>query len=224
MQIGRLQLQKSITQFQFQIYDRPLACYQSKVTLAMNLLNKYSQLASKLLIALSLTIASAAHAGPGHGEEKPTIAQTQTLPRFYAESDLYEAVGVINGKEITLYLDRYSSNELVKGAKVEIELEGSKISSEPHGDGEYLFRLKNKIKDQPTAITITINDDDVTDILAATIDLSSFERSSLITWKSAIKILLYFSLLMAIAYFSYRKKEILMTHAKKLIKQIKERV
>ena len=191
----------------------------------MNLLNKYSQLASKLLIALSLTIASAAHAGPGHGhgEEKPTTAQTQSLPRFYAESDLYEAVGVINGKEITLYLDRYSSNELVKGAKVEIELEGSKISSEPHGDGEYLFRLKNKIKDQPTAITITINDD-VTDILAATIDLSSFEHSSLITWKSAIKILLYFSLLMAIAYFSYRKKEVLMTHAKKLIKQIKERV
>jgi len=190
----------------------------------MNLLNKYSQLASKLLIALSLTIASAAHAGPGHGEEKPTTAQTQTLPRFYAESDLYEAVGVINGKEITLYLDRYSSNELVKGAKVEIELEGSKISSESHGDGEYLFRLKNKIKDQPTAITITINDDDVTDILAATIDLSSFERSSLITWKSAIKILLYFSLLMAIAYFSYRKKEVLMTHTKKLIKQIKERI
>ena len=190
----------------------------------MNLLNKYSQLASKLLIALSLTIASAAYAGPGHGEEKPTMTQTQSLPRFYAESDLYEAVGAINGKEITLYLDRYSSNELVKGAKVEIELEGSKISSEPHGDGEYLFRLKNKIKDQPTAITITINDDDVTDILAATIDLSSFERSSLITWKSAIKILLYFSLLMAIAYLSYRKKEMLMKHTKKLIKQIKERV
>ena len=211
-------------QFQFQIYDRPLACYQSKVTLTMNLLNKYSQLASKLLIALSLTIASAAYAGPGHGEEKPTTTQAQALPRFYAESDLYEAVGVINGKEITLYLDRYSSNELVKGAKVEIELEGSKISSEPHGDGEYLFRLKNKIKDQPTAITITINDDDVTDILAATIDLSSFERSSLITWKSVIKILLYFSLLMAIAYFSYRKKEVLMTHTKKLIKQIQERV
>ena len=212
-------------QFQFQIYDRPLACYQSKVTLTMNLLNKYSQWASKLLIALSLTIASATYAGPGHGEEKPTTAQTQSLPRFYAESDLYEAVGVINGKEITLYLDRYSSNELVKGAKVEIELEGFKISSEPHGDGEYLFRLKNKIKDQPTAITITVNDDDdVTDILAATIDLSSFERSSLITWKSAIKILLYFSLLMAIAYFSYRKKEMLMTHTKKLIKQIKERV
>ncbi len=189
----------------------------------MNLLNKYSQLASKLLIALSLTIASAAYAGPGHGEEKPTTTQAQALPRFYAESDLYEAVGVINGKEITLYLDRYSSNELVKGAKVEIELEGSKISSEPHGDGEYLFRLKNKIKDQPTAITITINDD-VTDILAATIDLSSFERSSLITWKSAIKILLYFSLLMAIAYLSYRKKEVLMTNTKKLIKQIKERV
>ncbi|MBU3644340.1 MAG: hypothetical protein FGM31_03210 [Candidatus Methylopumilus sp.] len=189
----------------------------------MNLLNKYSQLASKLLIALSLTIASAAYAGPGHGEEKPTTTQAQALPRFYAESDLYEAVGVINGKEITLYLDRYSSNELVKGAKVEIELEGSKISSEPHGDGEYLFRLKNKIKDQPTAITITINDD-VTDILAATIDLSSFERSSLITWKSVIKILLYFSLLMAIAYFSYRKKEVLMTHTKKLIKQIQERV
>ena len=223
MQIDRLRLQKSITQFQFQIYDRPLACYQSKVTLTMNLLNKYSQWASKLLIALFLTIASATYAGPGHGEEKPTTAQTQSLPRFYAESDLYEAVGVINGKEITLYLDRYSSNELVKGAKVEIELEGSKISSEPHGDGEYLFRLKNKIKDQPTAITITINDD-VTDILAATIDLSSFERSSLITWKSAIKILLYFSLLMAIAYLSYRKKEVLMTHTKKLIKQIKERV
>jgi hypothetical protein len=190
----------------------------------MNLLNKYSQFVSQLLIALSLTIVSAAYAGPGHGEEKSTTAQAQTSPRFYAESDLYEAVGVINGKEITLYLDRYSSNELVKGAKIEIDLDGSKINSEPHGDGEYLFRLKNKIKDQPTAITITIIDDDVTDILAATIDLSSFEHPSLITWKTGIKILLYFSLLIAMAYFSYRKKEMLITHAKKLIKQIKERV
>jgi hypothetical protein len=93
----------------------------------MNLLNKYSQLASKLLIALSLTIASAAYAGPGHGEEKPTTAQTQTLPRFYAESDLYEAVGVINGKEITLYLDRYSSNELVKGARLKLSLRALKL-------------------------------------------------------------------------------------------------
>ena len=58
------------------------------------------------------------------GRKNPPLIQTQSLPRFYAESDLYEAVGVINGKEITLYLDRYSSNELVKGAKVEIELEG----------------------------------------------------------------------------------------------------
>jgi len=190
----------------------------------MNLLNKYSQFVSQLLIALSMTIVSAAYAGPGHGEDKPTTALTQISPRFYAESDLYEVVGVINGKEISLYLDRYSSNELVKGAKIEIDLDGSKISSEPHGDGEYLFRLKNKIKDQPTAITITIIDDGTPDILAATIDLSSFERPSLITLKSGIKILLYFSLLMAIAYFSYRKKEILMTYAKKLIKQIKERV
>jgi hypothetical protein len=192
----------------------------------MKSLKTFIQYLLQLMVALTFIISPTSYAGPGHdhGDEKPNQQQAQTLPRFYAESDLYEVVGVINGKEITLYLDRYSSNELVKGAKIEIDLDGSKISSEPHGDGEYLFRLKNKIKDQPTAITITINNDDVTDILAATIDLSSFEHPSLITWKTGIKILLYFSLLMAIAYFSYRKKEILMTHAKKLIKQIKERV
>jgi hypothetical protein len=191
----------------------------------MKLFKTYIQCIAQLFMALTLVISTISYAGPGHshGDEKFDQKHTQALPRFYAESDLYEAVGIINGKEITLYLDRYSSNELVKGAKIEIDLDGSKISSEPHGDGEYLFRLINKIKDQSIPITITINDDGTTDMLAATIDFGSIEPPSSMTWKIGIKIFLYSCFLIVTAYFFYRKKGMLMTHTKKLINQIKER-
>lgn len=176
------------------------------------------------MIATSLIISPTSYAGPGHdhGDEKPDQQQAKTLPRFYAESDLYELVGVIRDKQITLYLDRYATNEVVKGASIEVEVDGAKMSAKPNGDGEYLIELKNKIKDQPTPISITINDGGELDVLVSTIDLSQFENSSVMNWKTWLKLLVLMCFVAGVAYWSYRNRGLLRSRAIKIINQIKE--
>lgn len=86
----------------------------------MKLFKNYTYYLVQLIAALTLAISPTSYAGPGHdhGDEKPNQQQAQKMPRFYAESNLYELVGVIRGKQITLYLDRYATNEVVKGASI----------------------------------------------------------------------------------------------------------
>ena len=190
----------------------------------MKLFKNYTHYLVQLIAVLTLAISPTSYAGPGHdhGDEKPNQQQAKTLPRFYAESDLYELVGVIRDKQITLYLDRYATNEAVKGANLEVEIDGVKMAVKPHGDGEYLIELKDKIKDQPTPISITINDGGVNDILVSTIDLSQFENSSVMNWKTWLKLLVLMCFVAGVAYWSYRNRELLRSSAIKIINQFKE--
>ena len=190
----------------------------------MKLFKNYTHYLVQLIAVLTLAISPISYAGPGHdhGDEKPNQQQAKTLPRFYAESDLYELVGVIRDKQITLYLDRYATNEAVKGANLEVEIDGVKMAVKPHGDGEYLIELKDKIKDQPTPIGITINDGGVNDILVSTIDLSQFENSSVMNWKTWLKLLVLMCFVAGVAYWSYRNRELLRSRAIKIINQFKE--
>ena len=190
----------------------------------MKLFKNYTHYLVQLIAVLTLAISPISYAGPGHdhGDEKPNQQQAKTLPRFYAESDLYELVGVIRDKQITLYLDRYATNEAVKGANLEVEIDGVKMAVKPHGDGEYLIELKDKIKDQPTPISITINDGGVNDILVSTIDLSQFENSSVMNWKTWLKLLVLMCFVAGVAYWSYRNRELLRSRAIKIINQFKE--
>jgi len=190
----------------------------------MKLFKNYTHYLVQLIAVLTLAISPISYAGPGHdhGDEKPNQQQAKTLPRFYAESDLYELVGVIRDKQITLYLDRYATNEAVKGANLEVEIDGVKMAVKPHGDGEYLIELKDKIKDQPTPISVTINDGGVNDILVSTIDLSQFENSSVMNWKTWLKLLVLMCFVAGVAYWSYRNRELLRSRAIKIINQFKE--
>jgi len=192
----------------------------------MKLFKNYIHYLVQLIAALTLAISPSSYAGPGHdhGDEKPNQQQAQTSPRFYAESDLYELVGVIRDGQITLYLDRYATNEAVKGANLEVEIDGVKMAVKPHGDGEYLIELKNKIKDQPTPISITINDGGKLDVLVSTIDLSQFENSSVMNWKAWLKLLVLMCFVAGVAYWSYRNMDLLRSRAIRIINQIKERV
>ena len=188
----------------------------------MNILKTPTRFLALQLIALSLTFSSVSYAGPGHEEKKIVNKTNQSLPHFYAESDLYEITGIVRDGEIKLYLDRFQSNEPVKEAMIEIEIEGAKISAKPNSDGEYFFEIKNKFKDQVTPVSIIINDDGETDILISAIDLSHSDSPSIINWKTGIKILLFIIFALAVLYGAYRHRNYLMRQTQKMIKRIQE--
>jgi len=125
-----------------------------------------------LTLALSLVIPLTAYAGPGHdhGEAPPTAAST-ALPRFTAASDVFELVGILNGKQLTLYLDHADTNAPVKNAKLDVEFGGAKLALEPHGEGEFIATLAEAPKPGVIPVAATVATEKDSDLLAGELDL-----------------------------------------------------
>jgi hypothetical protein len=111
-------------------------------------------------------------AGDGHDHgEAPTALGGPALPRFTAVSETFELVGVLNGKQLTLYLDRTADNSPVKGAKLELELGGVKVDVKPHGEGEFEATLAQELKPGEITVSATVIAGQETDLLAGDLDL-----------------------------------------------------
>ncbi len=129
-------------------------------------------LAAGLLLAALWMAVMPAQAGDGHDHgEAPAAAAGSALPRFTAGSELFELVGVLNGKQLTLYLDHAASNAPVKDAKLELELGGRKLSPKAHGEGEFELTLDEAPKAGVTPITATVSTASESDLLATELDI-----------------------------------------------------
>lgn len=111
-------------------------------------------------------------AGEGHDHgEAPAAAGGPALPRFTAVSETFELVGVLNGKQLTLYLDRAADNSPVKAAKLELELGGVKVDVKPHGEGEFEATLAKELNPGEITVSATVVAEQETDLLAGDLDL-----------------------------------------------------
>lgn len=127
-------------------------------------------LAAIVLIATGLPMKSIAGEGHDHGEA-PAASAGPALPRFSAVSDQFELVGVVNGKQVTLYLDHAATNAPAKDAQLVVELGGTKIDVKPHADGEFEAELTDPLKPGVIAVTATITTAKDSDLLAGELDL-----------------------------------------------------
>jgi hypothetical protein len=107
----------------------------------------------------------------GHDHDAPPASTGPVLPRFSAVSDAFELVGVVSGKQLTVYLDRFEDNAPVKDAKVELEIGGEKVALEQRADGEYAGALAQELKPGVIAVTAAIVAGVESDILAGHLDL-----------------------------------------------------
>jgi hypothetical protein len=121
-----------------------------------------------VLVAVSLS--SGAGEGHDHGEA-PASVSGPTKPRFTATSEDFELVGVVHGTRIALYLDHAADNRPVKDAQLELELGGTKIVAQPHGEGEFEATLARELPPGEVSVTATVVAGTVTDLLAAELDV-----------------------------------------------------
>ena len=122
--------------------------------------------------ALAILAAVPAVAGEGHDHgDAPASAAGAALPRFSAVSDLFELVGVVNGRQLTLYLDHAASNAPVTDAKLDVEVGGLKIELKPRAAGEFEATLATALKPGVTPVTATVTTPTESDLLAGEIDL-----------------------------------------------------
>jgi len=126
------------------------------------------------LIFTLLSPMAIAGAGHDHAEAAPKTQGT-ALPRFVAFSEDLEMVGIVNGKQLTIYLDRFTDNSPVNDALIDIDIQGGKYKAEKHGVGEYEVILKDTLKPGVIAITATIQAGELNDLLTGELDLHEDE-------------------------------------------------
>ena len=128
-----------------------------------------------LLAALLLAPALGMAAGDEHGHDHPHGDAAPTtgaaLPRFAAVSDLFELVGVLQGKQITLYLDRAADNSPVAEAQIELEIAGQKFKATRQGADQFEVVLPDVPKPGVLAITATVVAGADADLLAGELDI-----------------------------------------------------
>ncbi|MCU0920311.1 MAG: hypothetical protein MUF08_01815 [Burkholderiaceae bacterium] len=124
------------------------------------------------LLFAALLVASPAWAGGDHdhGEAAPA-AGGPALPRFAAVSETFELVGVLDGQQITLYLDRFADNSPVRDAQIELEIGAAKFTATKQGDDAYEVVLPEAPKPGVLPITATVTAGTEADLLAGELDI-----------------------------------------------------
>lgn len=135
----------------------------------MTILKRLNALCLAAFIAAT-PLTTWADAGHDHGAPAPAAAGSGQ-PRFSATSESFELVGVLNGKQLSLYLDRAADNSPVKDAKLELELGGVKVDVKPLGEGEFTATLAQELKTGVTAVAATVVAGQETDLLAGDLEI-----------------------------------------------------
>lgn len=152
------------------------------------MMNLFTRRKPFLLAVLLATASFFSLAGEGHDHgEAPAAAGGPAKPRFTATSEAFELVGVVNGKHITLYLDHAADNSPVKDAKLELDLGGTKIAVQPHGEGEFEATLAKELQPGEMSVSATVVAGAVTDLLAGDLDIHADTHADSAhgaTWKT----------------------------------------
>jgi len=144
---------------------------------------------SAAVLASSILFSAIAYAGPGHdhGDEAP-VAAGEASPRVVMESELFEAVGILKGRMLEIYIDHAATNAPVQNAKLELELNGQQVPVELHSEGEFDAQLPEGIEEGTVAVSMTVSAGEDIDLLAGDLivghhdDLDSVEEVQSRLW------------------------------------------
>jgi hypothetical protein len=153
----------------------------------LNTLLRRGAIPACLAAALSLP----ALAGPGaHGPNgehldapAAVLASGDAAPRVGAHSDAFELVGTLARGELSLFIDRFASNEPVLNAKVEVESGPARaIAKFRPSQGDYAVDdaafLKQVGQPGSHALMVTVVAGQDSDLLDGTLQVSATARSS----------------------------------------------
>jgi hypothetical protein len=121
--------------------------------------------------------APGAHGPNGEHLDAPAGTPTAgTAPRFEARSEAFELVGRLSGGELSMFINRFETNEPVNDAKVELELGTLKAAAPFDADqGDYAVAdeafLKALAEPGDHALVITVVASNESDLLEGTLNV-----------------------------------------------------
>lgn len=123
-------------------------------------------LAAALALLPVSVFADEGHGGPG---ASPSALPATFAPRVEAQSESFELVGVLEDGKLTLYLDRFATNEPVTGAAIEIESGAFKATAQSSGEGIYSTAAAALTEPGQYPLVFTIRAAGETDLLNGTL-------------------------------------------------------
>jgi membrane fusion protein, heavy metal efflux system len=135
----------------------------------MRFFKAWKLIATALLFTLSAQVAIA-HEGEDHGA-RATRESVSTVPRAEATSDAFELVAVAKGGELTIYLDRFTTNEPVPGASVTVETPQGSVEAKAASDGTYRLPAPWSSAPGHYDLIFTVAKDNIADVLTLTLDI-----------------------------------------------------
>jgi len=121
-----------------------------------------------LVLAL-LPVAVFADEGHGGHGAPPSALPAALAPRVEAQSENFELLGVLESGKLTLYLDRFATNEPVADAAIEIESGAFKATAQPGGEGVYTAPAAALTQPGQYPLVFTIRAPNETDLLNGTL-------------------------------------------------------
>ncbi|KQP48888.1 RND transporter [Methylobacterium sp. Leaf399] len=127
-------------------------------------------LVAMLLAAVSLAGPARAHEGHDHGAPPPPVSKS-IAPRGEALSDAFELTAVPRDGRLTFHLDRFRTNEPVRGAVIEVETpEGARTASVTAEDA-YVLPAPWMAKAGTYDLLVTVTAADVVDVLTVPVNV-----------------------------------------------------
>lgn len=126
-----------------------------------------------IAIVMLLPVPLFAHEGEDHGDEAkpPAVATEGGETRFELSSPEVELLGVVQADgRLTLYADRYATNEPIRNARIELESAGRKLALQPSGDdGSYRAAADWLRQPGSRELTVSVDAPGLEDLLIGTL-------------------------------------------------------
>ena len=129
------------------------------------------------LVSMIFALSALAHAGgdssDGHSHAEAPIAAitVDAAPRASAQTEEFELVAVLEGRKLTLYLDRFATNEPVADAQIEVESGVIKAVATQIAPGVYALPGEAFANPGKYPLAISVQAGDSSDLLTVTLDL-----------------------------------------------------
>ena len=125
------------------------------------------------LMTAAFALPAWGHGDEDHGSEVAAAVAADNAPRASAQSEEFELVAVLQDKQLTLYLDRYATNEPVADAQIELESGALRAVATQIAPGAYAISRRGFAKPGKYPLTISVQAGDTGDLLTATLEVTA---------------------------------------------------
>ncbi|MGL6210205.1 MAG: efflux RND transporter periplasmic adaptor subunit, partial [Paracoccaceae bacterium] len=127
---------------------------------------------------------SIAHEGHDHGAP-PTPVSTTIAPRVDASSTTFELIAVYRNNALTIFVDRFTTNEPVTGAQVEVDTPKGTLTAKENPDGSYALPADWAAVGGNFDLIFTVTAGSDLDVLTGTLKLPSTATAAQVVVKTS---------------------------------------